>query len=551
MKQVKREIAQELSQKLEIEVKHTDIETPEHEHGDLAYPCMKAAAQQKSNNNPREIAQKLKQNIQHKIIENIEVAGPGYLNFHLNKEKYTEKVTKTLQQDKMGVEQQEGKILLEFSSPNIAKPMHIGHVRNNCIGDSLQRILRFIGYNVTSENYLGDWGAQFGKSIFAFKKYGSEEKLDQNPMEHIYNLYVKFHEEAENDPEINEKAAEWTKRIEQGDEEAKRLWEKLREITIKYNQKDYQRMNIKFDRITGESKVVEESKEILKEGLEKNIFKEDSDGSIYVEFSKENMPNTIVQKADGTTLYLTRDIANIKKREKEGFDQNMYVVASEQDLHFQQLFSIAEDFEITDIDSEHISYGMLQLESSSMSSREGNIITLSDMLDKARDKAKEKIKDREIDNVEAIGLGAIKYANLSVSRNKDITFDWDRVLDFEGDSGPYLQYSNTRAQSLLKQTDSLEPEITGNISEEEYRLVKQLAKFPEKVENAAKDREPAKIANYLSTLCEEFNKFYHECQVVNEEQEETTKRRLELVKAFEHTTNKGLELLGIETVEEM
>jgi len=226
----------------------------------------------------------------------------------------------------------------------------------------------------------------------------------------------------------------------------------------------------------------------------------------------------------------------------------MYVVASEQDLHFQQLFEIAEEFGYTDIQNEHISYGMLQLPGETMSSSKGNIIRLSEMMDKARKKAAE-IEGHDVDNAEEVGLGAIKYANLSVSRPKDILFEWDEVLDFEGDSGPYLQYTNVRAKSILRETEK-EGEIVGGLEDEEYRLVQKLSEFPEKVERAADSREPAKIANYLSELSEEFNSFYHSCQVLGVE-EDKEKRRLRLVKAFSDVSDQGLELLGIEPLEEM
>jgi arginyl-tRNA synthetase len=307
-------------------------------------------------------------------------------------------------------------------------------------------------------------------------------------------------------------------------------------------------MGIEFDRVTGESFVADEAQEIIEEGLEKGIFQEDDDGSVYVDFKDDKYPSTVVKRDDGSTLYLSRDVANIRKREEEGFDLNMYVVASEQDLHFQQLFEIAEEFGYTDIENEHISYGMLHLQEGSMSSSKGNIIRLSEIMDKARDKAAE-VESREVSNAEEVGLGAIKYANLSVSRPKDIEFDWDEVLDFEGDSGPYLQYTNVRAKSILRETDQ-EGELVGEFEEEEYRLVQKLSEFPEAVERAADGREPAKIANYLSELSEEFNSFYHECQVLGVK-DEIEKRRLKLVEVFVDVTDQGLELLGIEPLEEM
>lgn len=545
MKQIKKELAQELSEKLGAEVSDQDIERPEPEHGDFAYPVMKVASE--LGENPRQLAEEVSGELEGlDMVESVDVAGPGYLNFHLVKEKFAEEVFKRFEQERFGLESGDEKVLVEFSAPNLAKPMHIGHVRNNCLGDSLQRIFRLLDYNVTSENYIGDWGTKHGQVIYAFRKWGSQEEFDENPMEHMYKLYVKLHDEA--DEEDKKKAREWSKKIEEGDEEAVELWKMFREATIEHNEKEYERMGIEFDRVTGESVVAEEASEIIEEGLEKGIFKEDEDGSVYVDFEGEKYPNTIVKRDDGSTLYISRDVANIRKREKGGFDLNMYVVASEQDLHFQQLFEIAKEFGYTDIQNEHISYGMLQLPGETMSSSKGNIIRLSTMMDKARDKAAE-IEGHEVDNAEEVGLGAIKYANLSVSRPKDIVFEWDEVLDFEGDSGPYLQYTNVRAKSILREAE-VDGEIVGEFEEEEYRLLQKLSEFPEVVERAADGREPAKIANYLSDLCEVFNSFYQSCQVLGVE-EETEKRRLKLVEEFVKVTDQGLELLGIEALEEM
>jgi arginyl-tRNA synthetase len=545
MKQIKKQLAQTLSEKLEVKVSEQDIERSEPEHGDFAYPVMKAASE--LGENPRQLAEETAGELEGlEFVENVDVAGPGYLNFHLVKEKFAEKVFEAFEQERFGLEAGDKKVLVEFSAPNLAKPMHIGHVRNNCIGDSMQRIFRFLDYDVTSENYIGDWGTKHGQVIYAFRKWGSQEEFDEAPMEHMYELYVKLHDEA--DEEDKEKAREWSKKIEDGDEEAVELWEMFRQATIEHNEKEYERMGIEFDRVTGESVVADEAQEIIEEGLEKGIFKEDEDGSVYVDFEDEKYPNTVVKRDDGSTLYISRDVANIRKREQEGFDLNMYVVASEQDLHFQQLFEIAERFGYTDIQNKHISYGMLHLQEGSMSSSKGNIIRLSEIMDKATEKAAE-VESREVSNAEEVGLGAIKYTNLSVSRPKDIEFDWEEVLDFEGDSGPYLQYTNVRAKSILRETDK-KGELVGDLEEEEYRLVKKLSEFPEAVERAVEGREPAKIANYLSELCEEFNSFYHSCQVVGVE-EDVEKRRLKLVEGFVRVSDQGLELLGIEALEEM
>ncbi|WP_414836607.1 arginine--tRNA ligase [Candidatus Nanohalococcus occultus] len=545
MKKVKRNLADELEEALGAEVDLNDIEVPDGEHGDFAYPAMKAASE--LGDSPRNIAEKAKDTLEElDFVEKIEIAGPGYVNFFLDKKFYTEEVFETLDTEMMGVERKDGNALVEFSSPNLAKPMHVGHLRNNVLGDSLQRIMRFAGYDVTSENYIGDWGTKHGQVIYGYKLWGDEQKFQNAPMDHMYELYVKLNQEA--DEEMQETAREWSKKIEDGDKEAVELWERFREATIEYNEVDYERMNIHFDRVTGESVVAEHAEELIEEGLEKGIFEKDDDGSVYVEFEDEDLPSTIIKRSDGSTLYLTRDLANIIKRENEEFDYNFYVVATEQNLHFKQLFAVAKQFGVEDIVSEHISYGLLHLEDGSISSSKGNIITLRDVLDEAKEKA-QKVDEREIGNAEAVGQGALKYANLSVSRQKDIEFSWDRALSFEGDSGPYLQYSNVRAKSILRKTE-VEGKLNGEFNQEEYRLVKKLGEFPEKVDNAVEARDPAKIANYLSSLCEVFNSFYHS-QPVLDADEKDRKRRVALIENFISVTDKGLDLLGIEALEEM
>lgn len=517
------------------------------EHGDYsANTAMRSAG----TDNPRELAQKAVKELKVEGIDgvaDIQVAGPGFINFYLNKKPFAEEVIQTLEQDNLGVEQHDGKLLLEFSSPNVAKPMHAGHLRNNALGDALQRILRFIGYNVTSENYIGDWGTQYGKLIYAFKQFGSQEQFDNNPMEHMYQLYVTFHDELENNQELEEKGREWAQKIEQGDKEARKLWNMFRDASIQHHKKDYERMGVHFDRWTGESTVVEESKRVLQIGVDNGVIQEDDDGSLFIKFN--DLPSAVIQKADGSTLYLSRDLANLKKRVNEGFHHNLYVVGSEQDLHFKQVFKSAEKFGIKNHGGEHISYGLLSLPEGSMSSRKGKIIRLSDVLDQAVEKAEEKIADRDVDSAEEIGIGAVKYANLAVSRNKAIQFNWEQVLSFEGNSGPYLQYSNTRAKSILGKADH-----TGSIEsepgEEEHRLVKKLSEFPRILNLSADRREPAYLANYLTELCEEFNSFYHSLPVLDAE-ENIRQTRLQLVDLFVQVTDTGLQLLGIHPLEEM
>ncbi|MFB6145658.1 MAG: arginine--tRNA ligase [Candidatus Nanohaloarchaea archaeon] len=547
MKKIKKQLAEALSETLGVDVSVKDIERPDGEHGDFAYPAMKAASQLEEN--PRKLAEGSAEALEElDYITAVDVAGPGYLNFHLDRSFYAEEVCETLESENMGVEERSGKALVEFSSPNIAKPMHIGHLRNNVLGDSIQRILRFVGEDVTSENYVGDLGTQFGKLIYAHKNIETEKSFDENPMEYMYDLYVKFHEVAEENPEVEDKGREWASKIEEGDEEARELWRKFREASLEYHKEEYERLGISFDRITGESTVLEGAQELIQQKLDEGVLGKDDDGSVFLEFEDKDLPGVVLLKTDGSTLYITRDLYNIKKRKEEDFDEILYVVASEQELNFRQLFAASEKLGISSEGAEHISYGLLSLPEGSMSSRKGRIAREAELLDAAVEKASERMEEREGDP-EAVGIGAVKYANLSVSRRKDIEFDWDEVLTFEGDSGPYLQYSNTRAKSILKKSE-LDGELKGDLNDQEYRLLKKLSEFPEKVDSAAEHREPAKIANYLSQLCEEFNSFYHSSPVLGED-ETVEKKRLKLVEIFVDVTDHGLELLGIQPLEEM
>jgi len=544
---IRAELAELVEEELGIEITENDIERPER-HADFAYPCM--AASSELGKNPREIAENLSNSIDSGLIDSMEVAGPGYLNFHLDRNKYAEKIDDLLDSEAFGVQQNEGEVLVEFSSPNIAKPMNVGHLRNNVLGDSISRILDFSGYDVTAENYVGDLGTQFGKVIWGHKNIDSEKNFGEEPIEYMLDIYVKFHDVAEERPEIEEEAREWAKKIEEGDEEAVGLWEKFREATLEYHKDEYERLGIKFDRITGESKVYEKSRELVEAWVDEGKIDRDEHGSVFYQFEDEQIPGAVVLKADGSTLYLTRDLYNLKKRNQEGFDYNLYVVALEQQLHFKQLFRIADKMGIDTEGAEHISYGMLNLPEGSMSTRKGLIIEQADIFDKAVEMAEEKAEkemDRQLENAEAIGIGAVKYRNLAISRKKDMEFDWDTAISFKGDSGPYLQYSNVRAKSIIRKASST-GEFGGEFGDQEYKLLKKLAEFPEKIDAAADQREPAKIANYLSTLSEEFNAFYHECEVLGSEREAS---RLKLVELFVEVSDQGLELLGIEPLDEM
>ncbi|MDY6768902.1 MAG: arginine--tRNA ligase, partial [Candidatus Nanohaloarchaea archaeon] len=360
---IKQVLAREIGEALDADVAPGDIEVPpDPEHGDYAFPVMGVA------DDPRDAAEAAATDIEAvDVVDRVEVAGPGYLNVFLDRAVFAEHVADMLSTDTMGVDTREGSVLLEFSSPNVAKPMHVGHFRNNALGDALQRILRFVGYDVTSENYLGDWGTQYGKLIYAFKEYGSMEEFNENPMEHMFDLYVRFHEEAEDDEELAEKGREWANRIEEGDDEAVELWELFRDASLDHHNQDYNRMDIEFDRVTGESTVVDDARALVEEHLENGDLERDEDGSVFMAF--DDLPGAVLLKADNTTLYLTRDLYNLKKRNEEGFDYNLYVVGAEQELHFQQLFAAADRLGYDTTGAEHVSYGLLNLPDGGMSSR--------------------------------------------------------------------------------------------------------------------------------------------------------------------------------------
>ena len=552
MKELKSDLADTVSSVLEVDVGKEDIEIPNGEHGDLAYPAMKAASA--LGKPPKSIAEEAAEQINEQnpgFVAEAWAENPGYLNVRLDRAKMADAVEQRLCSDKMSVAQQSGEVLVEFASPNVAKPMHVGHLRNIAIGDSIQRIMSFAGYEVTSENYVGDWGTQYGKLIYAYKNWGSKDQFEQNPMEHMYSLYKKFHEQASEQNQIEEKGRDWAAKIEHGDDEAVRLWRMFREASIQYHEKEFERMGVEFDRTTGESKVQEPAKQMVKSWISEGYLSRDEDGSVFYEFEDRDIPGTVLLKEDDSTLYATRDLYNLKKRNSEGFDRNLYVVASEQELHFEQVFAVADDMGLDANGAEHVSYGLLSLPEGSMSSRQGKTVELSDVLDEALSRAETKADggDKISAEPDLIGLSAVKFANLSVSRPKNIEFSWSDALSFEGDSGPYVQYSNARAKSLVRKAD-VEGEFAGSMGDKEIALLKSLSLFPEKVEQAADQKEPAKIANYLSDVSEVFNSFYHECPVLDSSPQ-TMRNRLRLVELFIDVTDQGLELLGIEPLDRM
>jgi arginyl-tRNA synthetase len=468
-----------------------------------------------------------------------------------------------------------GNIVIDFSSPNIAKPFGVGHLRTTAIGHSLYRIFEKLGYNSIGVNHLGDWGTQFGKLIVAFRLWGNEADLKTHPVDKLYDLYVKFHREEESDPSLSEQAREAFKDLEEGDEEAATLWNKFREYSIESFKKTYDVLGIDFDYYTGESFYNDKIAPAL-ERLEKAGLTEISQGALVVNLEHFNLPPCLLRKADGATLYATRDLAGILYRwETFHFEKALYVVAASQRDHFQQVFHVIRLLDEAEGRPpeerlfprlEHVEFGWIKFQDEMMSTRKGNIIRLADVLDKAIFLAQEKIREKNPDLKEMestsrmIGVGAVLFADLATRRQRDVNFDWDEVLNFEGETGPYLQYTHARLSSLLRRYEGELPhEIDFSLldSPEEALVLDLLYSFPQIVRETADTYEPSILCSYLLNLGGAFNKMYQRKDArgridkIISDDEKLTSARIALVEAVRTVIAEGLYLLGIEAPQEM
>lgn len=527
------------------------------EHGDVSSTIGFSLAKER-NENPAKLANEIKEKLKlegQSIVEKVEVAGP-YINFWLNKNEFAKIVVSNVRKD-YGADNQNKKIVIDYSSPNIAKPLSIAHLRSTIIGDSLARINSFLGNEVVSINYLGDWGTQFGKLLAAYEMWGNEEDLEKREVNALLELYVRFHQEIEKDKLLEQKGRDWFKKLEEGDEKATKLWEWFKDISLREFLRVYDLLNVTFNELEGESIAAKECLKVVDNLLEKGIAKRDPDGSVIVPM--KNMANFIILKSDETTLYSTRDIwTALNRYEKYKFDKMLYVVSSEQNLHFKQLF---ETLKLAGNEwannCHHINFGMLHAPGGEkFSTRKGNVIFLEDVLNEGIKRAEEiilqksaNLKHEEVKSISRmIGVGAVKFADLSTDRIRDIAFEWDKALNFEGDSGPYLQYTHARACRLIEKAES-KGKFNSIKENEEYLLIKEIAKFPNIVIAAAKDSKPNYIADYLLKLAAAFNSFYNKCPVLNSE--ETKESRVAIVNATRITLRNGLKLLGIDAPEKM
>lgn len=565
----KNEIAKAISKVTDIDVKEleTYIEIPPNSDlGDYAFPCFKLAKTLRKA--PPVIAAEIKENIgiDGEIIQQIDIVG-GYLNIHINKETLVENVIKEVleKQEKYGSSDigQGKNVVIDYSAPNIAKPFHIGHLRSTVIGGALYKIYNFLGYNSVGINYLGDWGLQFGKVMAGYDMWKDEYDFTKNEIQSILKIYVRFCQEEKEKPELTEKAREYFKKLEEGNKKQVETWEWIRKISLENYQKTYKLLNSKFDSYNGEAYYNDKMDAVVEELREKGLLKE-SEGAQVVDLEAYDMPPCIIITSAGTTIYATRDLASLKDRiNKYHFDKAIYVVGNEQRLHFKQVFKVLELMGYPEYASrcEHVPFGLVvDKDGEKIGSRKGNSIFLEDILKEAIQKV-EKIIDEKNPNLEnkeevarKVGVGAIIFNDLSNSRIKDEIFDWDMLLNFQGETGPYIQYIYVRTRSLLEKS-SYVPELEkldfSKLQEKEaIETIKLLYRFNEFVENAAQKNEPSIVARYLIDVAQSFSTFYNEHKIITEDKS-IQYIRLALTYCVGIVLKTGVELLGMEMPNKM
>ncbi len=555
------------------------LETPPQEDmGDFALPCFKFASifRKAPNLIAEEIAESVSSN---QYFEEVKNLGP-YVNFYIAKKL----IAKTVIKDVFEKKEQFGSssmgngknVIVEFSSPNIAKPFSIAHIRTTVIGHALRNIYQYLGFNTIAINHLGDYGTQFGKLIVAFKTWGKREIVEKNPIPELLKLYVKFHDIAEEKPELEDEAREWFKKLENDDQEALELWKWFKDVSLKEFNRIYEMMGIDFDSYAGESFYSDKMSRVINLLEEKDLLK-NSEGARIVDLEEFDMPPALINKSDGSTLYITRDIAAALYRKDEyDFYKNIYVVGSQQNLHFQQMFKILEllDFAWAE-DCIHVPFGMVSLKDGTMSTRKGRVVFLEDVLNKAIDKTQEIISEKnpDLENkkqvAQEVGIGAIMFQELSHSRIKDYLFSWDSALSFEGETGPYVQYTHARSNSVLEKANISNYQDILNINDldtknndldkvnytlltedESFNVIKLIYTMPDAIVKAMKKNEPFFITRHITDLAQSFNKFYHEYPILVDEPE-IRQARLLLVYTAKTAIKIGLNLLGIKAPDQM
>ncbi|MEG2935961.1 MAG: arginine--tRNA ligase [Clostridium sp.] len=535
---------------------------PKSDMGDFAFPCFQLTKNIKKS--PNLIAEDIKENMGSiEGFDKIEALGP-YVNFFVSKGEFMKDVIEKILEEKDDYgSSDEGKsknVIVEYCSANIAKPFHVGHLFTTMLGNSLYKIFNFQGYNAIGVNHLGDWGTQFGKLIYAYNHWGDEEALEKEPIKEMLRVYIKFHEEAEKNPYLDDEGRRYFKLLEYGNPAEVELWSRFKELSLKEFDRLFKLLNVSFDSFAGESFYTDKMDAVIKELEDKELLTE-SNGAKVVFLDEENMPPCIIKKADGATIYATRDLAAMFYRKNTyDFYKNIYVVAKDQTLHFKQVFTTVKKmgYEWAE-DCVHVSFGLVRLPGKKLSTRKGDVVFLEDLLHEAILKTEEIINDKnpKLKNKEEVakkvGIGAVVFIYLKNSRERDIVFDWNEMLSFEGETGPYVQYSYARGKSILRKLGEGIGEVNYStlVSDEEFELIKQLSKFNEVVKQALDKLQPFIITRYIIDVVKAFNKFYNAINISNCGDEITRNSRLNIVNASLQVIKNGLTLIGLETVDEM
>lgn len=541
---------------------------PSHIKADLSVSLFDLAKELKTD--PKKLAEEMAIKInetKNNFFESAQALGP-YLNLNLKKQKTYSSLLKEFSKLKNKFGQSDVNknkvVVMDYSGPNIAKPFGVGHLRSTIIGQALANIYESVGYCVVKDNHLGDWGTQFGKLIYAYKNWADKENFKENPIEELNNLYVKFHREAEQNPSIEDEARKIFQQLEAGDEKLLKIWSKFEKISVAEFNKVYKKLGISFDTCLGESYFIGESEKIIQEALDKKIAFEDSaTGAIAVELG--GLPSFLLRKQDGSTLYITRDLATIKFRTETFTPQEtLYVVGEEQSLHFKQMFALAKELGYADGNiAKHVGFGLVMVEGEKMSTRKGTLVRLEELIDQSVSKSKEilrqknkELSEKEIEEIsEIVGIGAVVYNDLRQSRQKNVSFDWERMLDFEGGSAVYLQYTCARINSILKKSDVNETKIKSSKpifeKDSEFALARKMMFFPMIILESQKNSSPHVVAVYLEELAQLFNHFYNEVSIIGTKDENLKLSRIALIKSVASVIKNGLSLLGVKTPEKI
>ncbi len=527
--------------------------------GDIAFPAFSLAKVERKA--PQAIAADIAEKIDQSAFEKVVATGP-YVNFFLDKSKISDQVIKSVIEAGADYGQQdEGhgqNITIDLSSPNIAKPFSVGHLRSTVIGDALSNIFRKMGYNTIKINHLGDWGKQFGLLMVAYKKWGSKEAVEANPIDELLKLYVRINAEIENDPELDEEGRLWFKKLEDGDPEATELWQWFRDESLVEFNRIYKLLGVEFDSLNGEAFYNDKMDEGVQILEDKGLLKE-SKGASIVELDDVNLPPAMIKKSDGATLYITRDIATAMYRARTyNFVKNIYAVGQEQSNHFRQLKAVLKKmgFDWSD-DMVHVDFGLVTKNRQKLSTRKGNIILLEPTLQEAISRAKAQIEEKnpELENKEevahAVGVGAVKFYDLKTDRRNGYDFDLEAMVSFEGETGPYVQYAYARIQSILRKANfTPSTDATYSLSDpESWEIIKLLQDFSRVVKRAAENYDPSLIAKYAINLAQAFNKYYAHTRILDESPERES--RLALSYSTAVVLKEALRLLGVDAPEKM